>query len=82
MRNMSSRTRLKITGKFHCEREDDQVTYGFIDPKINGHPLSPDPDKFIVSGPDYDTASAEFWGRWKSYIQRRFNLNYLRIESL
>lgn len=68
--------------------EDSQVTFGFTDlmawsPKTQSWlPLSPlDNDKFLVTADDFSTACAEFWARWRIYCKRRFNLNYVKIET-
>jgi hypothetical protein len=59
------------------------TTFGFSDLKV-WHPKQqrhiPLPDKFYVNGYTYQEASSEFWARWKIYIGKRFNLDYLRIE--
>lgn len=38
------------------------------------------PDIFYVKAHDFDTASSEFWARWKIYISKRFNLHRLQID--
>jgi len=67
--------------------EDGWVTFGFKNlrawlPKDQKHvPLSNDPDKFLVTAENFETASSEFYARWKIYVQRRFKLPYVNIES-
>ena len=37
---------------------------------------------FTITEPDFDSARAIFWDKWTSYVQRRFNLKYVKIENL
>lgn len=42
-------------------------------------PLSRDDDKFIVYSENFESARSEFWARWKQYVQRRFNRDFIPI---
>jgi len=67
--------------------ENNMVTYGFTDvqfwipSKQSWIPASQDPDKFLIVAEDFETASSEFWARWKIYMSKRFpSLTYINLE--
>ena len=37
------------------------------------------PDKFYVTNEDRELAINEFWARWRIYVNKRFNLDFLQI---
>ena len=67
--------------------EEDSVTYGFKDLLLwipskneNINLTADDEDHFMVNAPDFDSAKAEFWGRWRIFTRAAFKINFVRIE--
>jgi hypothetical protein len=74
-------------GTLYVEHNEGTVTYGFQDlnvwiPKENNYRTltSEDNDKFLVTACDFETAKAEFWGRWRIFTRSAFGENFIRIE--
>lgn len=65
--------------------DSDSYEYGYEDVSFWIPTLQrwiPSEQSFIVHDTDYDSACATFWDKWRSYCQRRFKRNYIKIERL
>lgn len=76
-----------VRGTHVSEGDSEYYTYGyanvsFWNPSTQMWELCSNPDKFLVTDTDYDSASQLFWDRWSSYCQRRFSRNFLKIERI
>lgn len=75
-------------GTFITERENDTVTFGVRDLHVWLPNLQREinltlnaPDKFTVTAEDFETASSEFWARWKIFCSRAFKKSFIKIEK-